>query len=280
MNVRSLGWLGVRTAKAAAMSGFCRDVLGLEPIDEHLSGARFRMADGVEVHVYDGDDADHDFFGAGPVVGFAVHSFSAVRARMAKAGIEFVYPDPQRKSGRAWQHFRAPDGNVYEIIGPDDAARVHVRTFEPSDKDWVGETWRERWGSARVVTISGAHELIQLPALVAELDGAPIGVLAYRLGDGDCEIVALDSLQEGIGAGTALLNAAHDVARSSASRRIWLVTTNDNSHALRFYQRREYDLVKVHRDVVRDWRRQKPELPFLGFGGIPVRHALELERRL
>lgn len=25
---------------------------------------------------------------------------------------------------RAWQHFRAPDGNIYEIIGPDDVGGV------------------------------------------------------------------------------------------------------------------------------------------------------------
>src|SRR6266545_2185781 len=93
MTVKSLGWLGVRTAHAAAMRSFCRDILGLEPIDAHLSGARFRMADGVEVHIYDEDDADHAFFGPGPVVGFAVDSFSAAQARMAKAGIEFVYRD-------------------------------------------------------------------------------------------------------------------------------------------------------------------------------------------
>ena len=27
--------------------------------------------------------------------------------------------EPQRADGQMWQHFRAPDGNVYEIIGPE-----------------------------------------------------------------------------------------------------------------------------------------------------------------
>jgi hypothetical protein len=39
---------------------------------------------------------------------------------MTAAGIEFIYPEPQRAGGRAWQHFRGPDGNIYEVIGPDD----------------------------------------------------------------------------------------------------------------------------------------------------------------
>lgn len=53
-------------------------------------------------------------------VGFAVDSFRVAHDALATAGIDFLYPDPQRSGGRAWQHFRAPDGNVYEIIGPDD----------------------------------------------------------------------------------------------------------------------------------------------------------------
>jgi catechol 2,3-dioxygenase-like lactoylglutathione lyase family enzyme len=112
--------MGVRTSKAAAMSAFYRDVLGLEVIREQPNASWFRLADGTEAHVYSDEDRDHSFFGSGPVVGFEVDSFAAARAAMVAAGIEFLYPEPQRKDGRAWQHFRAPDGNVYEIIGPDD----------------------------------------------------------------------------------------------------------------------------------------------------------------
>jgi catechol 2,3-dioxygenase-like lactoylglutathione lyase family enzyme len=120
VKVLSIGWLGVRTDSHAAMSAFFRDVLGLAPIQHGGTGSRFRLYDGTEAHVYPGEDRDHDFFGGGPVVGFAVASFATARAALIAAGIEFVYPDPQRFDGRAWQHFRAPDGNVYEIIGPDD----------------------------------------------------------------------------------------------------------------------------------------------------------------
>ena len=120
VKVLSIGWLGVRTDSDAAMSTFFRDVLGLAPIQHGGTGSRFRLHDGTEAHVYPGDDPDHDFFDVAPVVGFAVASFATARAALLAAGIEFVYPDPQRLGGRAWQHFRAPDGNVYEIIGPDD----------------------------------------------------------------------------------------------------------------------------------------------------------------
>lgn len=44
---------------------------------------------------------------------------SYARNRLLAAGIELMYPEPQRASGKIWQHFKAPDGNVYEIIGRD-----------------------------------------------------------------------------------------------------------------------------------------------------------------
>ncbi|MEY2930542.1 MAG: hypothetical protein RL033_1291 [Pseudomonadota bacterium] len=120
MKVVSLGWLGVRTPHSVAMAAFYRDVLGLELLSEDAMSSRFKLQDGTEAHVYAGQDPDHDFFGVGPVVGFEVDSFRAARAALLKAGTEFLYPEPQRMGGRAWQHFRAPDGNVYEVIGPDD----------------------------------------------------------------------------------------------------------------------------------------------------------------
>jgi catechol 2,3-dioxygenase-like lactoylglutathione lyase family enzyme len=120
MNVKSLAWLGVRTVNAAAMSAFYRDVLGLEVLQEQSDGARYALADGTEVHVYDDADTFHEFFGTAPVIGFFVDSFADTQQRMTRAGIEFLYPEPQRHAGKAWQHFRAPDGNVYEIIGVDD----------------------------------------------------------------------------------------------------------------------------------------------------------------
>jgi predicted enzyme related to lactoylglutathione lyase len=51
-------------------------------------------------------------------VGFRVDDFDATRTRMVEAGIAFV-GEPQRAGGAIWNHFVAPDGNVYEIIGAD-----------------------------------------------------------------------------------------------------------------------------------------------------------------
>jgi ribosomal protein S18 acetylase RimI-like enzyme len=90
-------------------------------------------------------------------------------------------------------------------------------------------------------------------------------------------LVTLDAFTEGQGIGSALLDAVTDEARRQGCRRLWLITTNDNLHALRFYQRRELRLVSVHRDAVDDARQLKPSIPLVGEYGIPLHDELELE---
>ena len=121
MKVVRLGWLGARTQQFERMNVFYRDVLGLEVLSIDGSSGRFKLQDGTEVHVYGPKDKDHGFLGEGPVVAFQVDNFAVAQARLLAAAVEFIYPEPQRAAGKIWQHFRAPDGNVYELIG-DDAA--------------------------------------------------------------------------------------------------------------------------------------------------------------
>jgi catechol 2,3-dioxygenase-like lactoylglutathione lyase family enzyme len=119
MKVVRLGWMGAKTEQFDRMNAFYRDVLGLDVVSMDDSSGRFKLQDGTEVHVYGPKDPHHEFFSQGPVVGFQVDNFATAQRRLLTAGIEFIYPEPQRASGKMWQHFRAPDGNVYEIIGDD-----------------------------------------------------------------------------------------------------------------------------------------------------------------
>jgi catechol 2,3-dioxygenase-like lactoylglutathione lyase family enzyme len=115
MTVRSFVWMGVRTAKFVETVAFYRDVLALPVVHSADQAVWFELENGTELHVYDFDDEDHQFFGEGPVVGFEIDDFEKTRARMIAAGIEFI-GEPQRDGGTVWNHFRGPDGNVYEIM--------------------------------------------------------------------------------------------------------------------------------------------------------------------
>jgi len=83
---------------------------------------------------------------------------------------------------------------------------------------------------------------------------------------------------EGQGAGTALLTAVEAAAAAAGCRRLWLITTNDNLDALRFYQRRGYRLAALYPGAVDEARRVKPTIPLVGNHGIPLHDELELEK--
>jgi GNAT superfamily N-acetyltransferase len=152
-----------------------------------------------------------------------------------------------------------------------------IRPVRDDERERVAAQLAERWGSPVVVSRGIRHDLRELPTLVAEEDGDIVGIVTYAPGSDDAEITSLDALRPDHGVGTALLDAVIDVALGAGWRRLWLVTTNDNTHALRFYQRRGWQLVAVHRDAIDDARRLKPEIPARGDDDIPIRHELELE---
>jgi ribosomal protein S18 acetylase RimI-like enzyme len=127
------------------------------------------------------------------------------------------------------------------------------------------------------VTRGRLHEAADLPGFVALVRGGPAGLVTYRIEDGECEIVTLDSLQEGCGVGSALLAAALTAAREASCQRVWLITTNDNLPAIGFYQRRGFVLAAIYPGALAESRRLKPQIPQVGRDGIPLRDELELE---
>ena len=154
---------------------------------------------------------------------------------------------------------------------------VSVRAPRDDERVRVNAILVERWGAPIVVSRGVRHDMRELPTLVADEDGEIAGVLTYAPGEHQVEVVSIDALRQSRGIGTALLDAVVDVALANGWRRLWLVTTNDNTRALRFYQRRGWDLVAVHRGAIGESRRLKPQIPQTGDDDIPIKHELELE---
>ncbi|MEU8797450.1 GNAT family N-acetyltransferase [Spirillospora sp. NPDC048819] len=144
----------------------------------------------------------------------------------------------------------------------------------------------ERNHSGRVARLGELLEPLDHPGFVAEDaedGGRLLGVLTYVPDEarGHCEILTLHSAEQWQGAGTALVGAAERWAVGHGYVRLWLITTNDNVDALRFYQRRGFRLAILHQDAVMDARRRvKPEIPVTGSYGIPIRDEIELEKAL
>ena len=116
---------------------------------------------------------------------------------------------------------------------------------------------------------------------VAELDGVPAGFCSVWEPDSFVHNLFVAKGCRRAGVGSALLGAVEELARRCGCKRLWLVTTNDNTHALAFYQRRGFVLAALHRDAVTEARRVlKPTIPLVGEGDLPIRDELELEKRL
>ena len=103
--------------------------------------------------------------------------------------------------------------------------------------------------------------------------GRLVGVLHYRVGTDGLEIVALAADPPGRGAGRALVSAALAMAP-----RVSLTTTNDNLPALGLYQSLGFRIIRVRPDAVTRAREVKPQIPVMGYRGIPMRDELDLVR--
>jgi catechol 2,3-dioxygenase-like lactoylglutathione lyase family enzyme len=120
MQVKGLTWLGVRTTQFEEMKTFFREVMGMQPIRDEPEIAGFQLTDGTQVELYRPEETFHAFFTTGPVVALWVDDVDAARTTMEAAGIAFLGPI-QRAGKTSWNHFRAPDGTVFEIWSQADA---------------------------------------------------------------------------------------------------------------------------------------------------------------
>ena len=119
------------------------------------------------------------------------------------------------------------------------------------------------------------------PAVLAWSDDGLSGAATYLIDKDGCELLTLHAATRLAGIGSALLAAVQDIARAAECQRLWVVTTNDNLEALRFYQRRGFRLVEVRPGAVdRSRETLKPGIPEVGEHGIPLRDELELAMAL
>jgi GNAT superfamily N-acetyltransferase len=153
-----------------------------------------------------------------------------------------------------------------------------IERVHDHDRACLADAVADAWGSDRVLSRGRLIEPVStLPGFMARHCDRSLGFVLLRVEDEELEVVALRSVRENVGVGTALLEAAHAEAARLGCRRTWLVTTNDNLHAIRFYQRRGWEWVAFHRDAVTAFRDLKPELPPVGADGIAIRHELEFQ---
>ena len=155
-----------------------------------------------------------------------------------------------------------------------------LRRLTRADLPRFRQFWIEHWGGEEMITRGNIYRPEQLDGFVVEDQNEWVGLITFIIKDDECEVTSLDSLREGKGIGTQLIDQAMEVARARQCKRLFLITSNDNLHALGFYQKRGLEIVTVYRGAVNESRKRKPSIPLVGMDGIPLRDEIELEIKL
>jgi GNAT superfamily N-acetyltransferase len=160
-------------------------------------------------------------------------------------------------------------------------ASLEVVSTDVLDYSEVTTFFVEHWGTSQMVISSGIFQCDTLDGYaVVDQQKSIIGLLTYIIEGRECEIISLDSKVLNKGVGSRLLTAIERKAKKENCKEIKLITTNDNLHALAFYQKRGYQLVEVLSNAVEQARLVKPEIPLYADNGIPIRDELLLVKSL
>ena len=125
MRISKLAWVGTRTGNAEPTVAFFGDVLGLRLELDRPGFWMLKLPDGSKVEVFGPDSPINRHFTTGPVVGFLVDDVHAAADELRAAGVEILLEPAVDDSGNAWVHFRAPDGNLYELTQDPGVSRPH-----------------------------------------------------------------------------------------------------------------------------------------------------------
>jgi ribosomal protein S18 acetylase RimI-like enzyme len=187
-----------------------------------------------------------------------------------KSARENGFPAPLAEDARGW--------GTRPLLGEVAFCAVVVREYQESDRSWAEPFMQDEFGGAYQARRGQLIDVLALPGFVAEESGRPVGIVTYQRENDECELAFIGTLERHRGIGTALLEAVIEAV--AGCDRIWLVTTNDNLEALRFYQRRGFVLSALRPGAVDEARRRlKPQISGTGAFGIPLRDELELEFR-
>lgn len=115
---------------------------------------------------------------------------------------------------------------------------MQIRIIHDEIRQTVKQFFITHWGSSEMVVSTGVYHCDQLEGFYVMDEEEIIGLVTYRIKQQEVEIISLDCIYEGKGIGSALLNRVEEVAKTHQLQKISLITTNDNLHAIRFYQKR------------------------------------------
>ena len=156
---------------------------------------------------------------------------------------------------------------------------MSIQPITSEHRERVNAIIDEEWGNP-IVTCGKATDVTTLPGFISISNDSINGVITYNIEHSECEIITLNCFEENKGIGTALIREVVAIAKENGCHRLWLITTNDNIGAIRFYQKKGFDFAALHINAIEESRKIKPCIPLIGMDNIPIKHELEFEMKL
>jgi predicted enzyme related to lactoylglutathione lyase len=118
MRVKAISWVGVKTDSYREMREFFLRVAALSVDFESTDFTVFRFPSGDKLEIF-GPASSHpaEQFARNQVMAsLLVEDIDAAIEDLRAAGIELLGERGEGGGGYFWQHFRAPDGKVFELV--------------------------------------------------------------------------------------------------------------------------------------------------------------------
>ena len=153
---------------------------------------------------------------------------------------------------------------------------TQIKPATIDDWRWIEEN-ASAIGGSHVVSQGTLYTLRDYEGFVAIADDQRLGFAVLR----EDELLGIAAPQPGHGVGSLLVEHCESLLLTRDYSSIWLVTTNDNLDAMRFYQRRGFILDGLHKGAFEEVKRIKGiSGEVLGNFEIPIRDELVFRKTL
>ena len=135
---------------------------------------------------------------------------------------------------------------------------VEIRQVDASIRDKIQPILDETWGTPYLAVNGKLWDSRTMPGYAAMSGDEVLGYLLFEFHDGECEIMVLESVVQNIGVAAALIEQVKKTAKSDGVSKVIVQTSNDNTHAFRFYQRRGFTIREFRLGAMDAARQLKP----------------------
>ena len=154
---------------------------------------------------------------------------------------------------------------------------MECKRINSQNRNHINAFIKQHWYTTTMIIRGKEIDMTKTEGFFFSEEENIIGLITYIVYNDILEITSLDSLQENQGIGSKLVEAVIHEAKERKYQKIVLITTNDNINAIKFYQKRGFDMVHLFHNALDISRKLKPEIPLIGENSIPLRHEIEFE---